>query len=763
MAANLAINDNASVIQYTSVGESAFIFPFEILTNAELNVSVDQVDKTLGVDFTVSGIGDEGGGTVTFVAPTTAGEVITIWSDIPIQRLTGFATGAATLLGEDLNTEFAELIRIAKNIERDTGRALRLDVDDPVSNQDMELGLLSLRLGKYLRFNEITGKPEFGTLEVTDTVLTQQSIGQILFPATAAELADGIAIVDYSERPGCFARYFANTSPGVTDATTELQAFFDFVTENDVGTACISGTYAVSGGLLMGTSGAASETQHFMGRMELIATTAIDLMFDMAFTNWIVWNGRIHVQGAPSATSVNFADRTCRAGVKIGSSSNQATKMHIDEIRAWNFYEWGVDLGNNASANWIGKIEVRDCGSGHNSTAAWSLSGNWSNKVNSGTSGSTTQLSVIDVDTLPPDDLEGEIFIYIDGEPHYVSDVDRVAGTLEIFPWVNTGAGASGGFHYMFGGGYYCHGSDVADNKIGLINAFRCGMGMFDAGLYGSHVGIVQTQSCGAGMAWGSSPTAAHLGTGIGQYYFENNNLDIMRGCRDVSGCHIDGEIALDLAEIGTPAYARNNDDTLNSFSMSGLVVQYRGMLVDFQSIGANQLDSDLTQDWNLFWPTERDIIRNQNNLTMTFQVDVDIELNTYWGHGGGRLVVIGSNADGSPTGPITFDVPGGSTWTVNGASSVEFRGFSGAAVFFAYPIIADENILVECLTANPGLRTATTAELADITDAINTDAYKVQGSKVYNTTTDQPVYAAGDTDGAVWNDAVGTLAHTPV
>ena len=56
-----------------------------------------------------------------------------------------------------------------------------------------------------------------------------------------------------------------------------------------------------------------------------------------------------------------------------------------------------------------------------------------------------------------------------------------------------------------------------------------------------------------------------------------------------------------------------------------------------------------------------------------------------------------------------------------------------------------------------------TTTALADITDAINTHAGKIQGAMVYNSTTDQPVYAAGNTDGSVWNDAVGTLAHTPV
>lgn len=56
-----------------------------------------------------------------------------------------------------------------------------------------------------------------------------------------------------------------------------------------------------------------------------------------------------------------------------------------------------------------------------------------------------------------------------------------------------------------------------------------------------------------------------------------------------------------------------------------------------------------------------------------------------------------------------------------------------------------------------------TTTNLADITHAINTGAAKVAGYQVWNSTTSAPVWAVGDTDGALWVDGVGTTAHTPV
>lgn len=57
---------------------------------------------------------------------------------------------------------------------------------------------------------------------------------------------------------------------------------------------------------------------------------------------------------------------------------------------------------------------------------------------------------------------------------------------------------------------------------------------------------------------------------------------------------------------------------------------------------------------------------------------------------------------------------------------------------------------------------TATTAELAAIGNAVNTTG-KVAGRMVFNTTTNKPVWAVGANANSVWNDATGTLAHTPV
>ena len=58
---------------------------------------------------------------------------------------------------------------------------------------------------------------------------------------------------------------------------------------------------------------------------------------------------------------------------------------------------------------------------------------------------------------------------------------------------------------------------------------------------------------------------------------------------------------------------------------------------------------------------------------------------------------------------------------------------------------------------------TATTAQLADITDPVNTGPQKHLGHRVFNSTTSIPVYAAGATAASVWTGPDGATDHTPV
>jgi len=55
----------------------------------------------------------------------------------------------------------------------------------------------------------------------------------------------------------------------------------------------------------------------------------------------------------------------------------------------------------------------------------------------------------------------------------------------------------------------------------------------------------------------------------------------------------------------------------------------------------------------------------------------------------------------------------------------------------------------------------ATTVQLVDIEAAINTTG-KFQGKMVFNTTTNQPVFAVSSAAAGVWVDAMGDTEHAP-
>lgn len=156
--ANLALQDLDPVIQYVSTGETTFAFPFPVLASAELKVSVDQVPKVLGTDYSINGIGQAAGGEVVFVAAVPAGQRVTLWLDVPLDRLTGFSAGVSTLLPQDLNTEFVRRVRVDQVLRRDIGRALRLAIDDPQHGQDMIVPTRAVRADRLLGFDD-AGRP----------------------------------------------------------------------------------------------------------------------------------------------------------------------------------------------------------------------------------------------------------------------------------------------------------------------------------------------------------------------------------------------------------------------------------------------------------------------------------------------------------------------------------------------------------------------------------------------------------------------------
>lgn len=248
------VNDIDPSVQYTaSAAQTNFDYPFPIFTDADLVVDVDGVTQALTTDYTVAGEGDDTGGTVTFLVAMTGGETVTIYRDLPIERLTDFQQNGRFATAS-FNDELDKIIMIQQQLDARINRALRLSRVDAVSDADMELPSAANRLGKFLYFNAVTGAPEMATAVAANQVFSQSTIGAALYPRTAAEVSAGFVPSDYAYPPGHIKRAGV-VANGVTVDSAGLQAMADFCFASGVPIQGCEGTSVISSTLVLKCAG----------------------------------------------------------------------------------------------------------------------------------------------------------------------------------------------------------------------------------------------------------------------------------------------------------------------------------------------------------------------------------------------------------------------------------------------------------------------------------------------------------------------------
>ena len=212
-------------IQYVaSPGQTAFDYPFPIFEDVDLAVDVDGVTQALTTDYTVSGEGEETGGTVTFLSAMAGNEIVTIYRDIPIDRLSDFQQNGP-YSSVALNDELDRMTLVMQQLQSGVNRSLRFPVTSEATATQTEFSPIANWLEKFVYINA-SGIPEPATAVDVD-VLTQATIGSTLYPQTAAEASAGVTPVNYYYEPGNVLRYGTNTTPGTTDMTAAIQAAAD--------------------------------------------------------------------------------------------------------------------------------------------------------------------------------------------------------------------------------------------------------------------------------------------------------------------------------------------------------------------------------------------------------------------------------------------------------------------------------------------------------------------------------------------------------
>lgn len=236
------VSDLPRRVQYVaSAAQTSFDYPFPIFTDADLTVDVDGVVAALNTDYTVAGEGDDTGGTITWTgAALTGGEIVTIYSDMVIERLTDVAQNGPWS-SSAYNDEQDKTYLILRELKDKIERCLRIPITAEVDDDDIELSVAAWA-NMYVTI-DANGKPTPAALSAT--TITASVIGQLLYPESDAETAASVSPSSLGYKPGDVRRYGA-VGNNSTDCTTAFQAAIDQMAQAGAEVFIPAGTWRIT-------------------------------------------------------------------------------------------------------------------------------------------------------------------------------------------------------------------------------------------------------------------------------------------------------------------------------------------------------------------------------------------------------------------------------------------------------------------------------------------------------------------------------------
>lgn len=205
----MAVTTTVTSANFTGTGVSSSYAPgFYVNSSDQVQVYVNGVLKTLGVDYAVNGVGVSAGCTI--VGTFAGGSAVYIERVTPITQLVDTQNNE-TILEDVLDAEFDKLTMIAQEIGGVAARALVF----PKGETGQTLASAASRAGKYLGFDGVGALATLpGTPGVPDLSLltfSQAGVGAVLRTALA-KMREQVSVKD-----------FGAIGDGVSDDTVSIQ------------------------------------------------------------------------------------------------------------------------------------------------------------------------------------------------------------------------------------------------------------------------------------------------------------------------------------------------------------------------------------------------------------------------------------------------------------------------------------------------------------------------------------------------------------
>lgn len=187
------VEDITPRIQYVATGgQRYFDYPFPIFAEEDLIAAVDGGIAALAA---VSGVGDDTGGTADFGAPgRAAGEIVTLYRDMPINRLSD-AQQNGPQSSQAFNDELDRIIMMIQQQKNGIERSLRYSVFSDITAANTLLDASTLG-NKLLGFDS-SGKPQGVDAGTLAALVTYGTAVTDVFIATA-----GQQVFTLSQNPG---------------------------------------------------------------------------------------------------------------------------------------------------------------------------------------------------------------------------------------------------------------------------------------------------------------------------------------------------------------------------------------------------------------------------------------------------------------------------------------------------------------------------------------------------------------------------------